>query len=126
MRLILVVSAGFLLVVGGQPTAAGLPPQTDASCQGSSCLNIYNVRVGTRCGTKDSIEADFSNESGSQYLRGYIIFTTLKGKEYSATNLVKPGQKVVGAAYTCHGLGTPTGIANTGTDPNHLDYPLRH
>ena len=126
MRLALVVSVGFLIVVGSRSAATGSPPPSNPSCQGSSCLNIYNVRIGTRCATKDSVEVDFSNESGSQYLRGYVVFNTPRGKEYSATDLVKPGQKVEGSAFTCHGVGTPTGIANTGTDPKHLNYPPKN
>lgn len=113
----------------GQPTAVSAPPTSDPNCQGSACLNIYNVRVGTRCGASNSIEADFSNDSGSQYLRGYVVFDAPNGKSYNATGLLKPGQKmegVIGPAYVCHGSGTPTGIANTGLDPDHLSYPPKN
>jgi len=113
-----------VLVASG---AIGSSPGSDPYCQGSSCLVISNVHVGTRCNSSDSIEADFSNDSGSQYLRGYVVFNTPNGKSYTATNLLKPGQKMEGGpAYVCHGSGTPTGIANTGTDPDRLKYPPKN
>jgi hypothetical protein len=116
MRMILAASVFVFLNVGF--AAAG-----DPLCQGSSCLNIYNVRVGTRCNTPDSIEADYANDSGSQFLRGYVIFDTPKGKVYVSTDILKPGQKKIGVAFVCHGTGTPTGIANTGSDKDTLKYP---
>src|ERR1700722_3050952 len=122
MRLPLIALMGFFAPFG-RPIAIDLAFRADATCQGSACLNIYNVRVGTRCNTSDSIEADFSNDSNSLYLRGYVVFNTPKGKFYVTTNLMKPGQKISGPAYVCHGSGTPIGIANTGSDPNHLPYP---
>lgn len=112
-----------------QLTAVSAPAPGDPNCQGSACLNIYNVRFGTRCGTSDSIEAAYSNDSRSQYLRGYVVFNTPNGKSYNATGLMKPGQKMEGnpePAFVCHGSGTPTGIANTGPDPDHTNYPTRN
>lgn len=129
MRRMLLALAGFVLVFPSSMTADGPLSTSDPYCQGSSCLNIYNVRGGTRCGSSDSVMADFSNSSGSQYLRGYVIFDTPQGKVYSPTSLLKPGQKVEGAlgpAYVCHGVGTPTGKANTGADPDQLKYPSQN
>jgi hypothetical protein len=131
MRQTILALASFFLVFafGGQTTAVGAPPASDSFCQGSSCLNIYNLRIGTRCNTSDSVQVDISNDSGSLYLRGYVVFHTPTGKVYVQTNLLKPGQKVegdLGPAYVCHGLGTPTGIANTGSDPEHLSYPPKN
>ena len=117
------IFAVLLLVVGtlfiGNDTSEAAP---QADCQGTYCLSISNVRYGTRCNSSDSVEADYSNLSGSQYLRGYLVFTTPNGKKYYATDLMKPNEKKQGA-YVCHGSGTPTPLANTGTDQNNLHYP---
>lgn len=126
MHYFLLALASFLLVFTGQPIAVSPPPTGDPNCHGDACLTIYDVSYGTRCGTHDSVAADISNDSGSQYLRGYVIFDTPQGKMYSETNLMKPGQKRVGEQYVCHGSGTPTGIANTGPDPDHVNYPQRN
>lgn len=126
MRLILLVLATLAVFSVTEIRSAGSTGLGDPNCQGSACLTIYNVRSGTRCGTSDSIEADISNDSGSQYLRGYVVFDTPHGKMYSQTNLMKPGQKRVGEQYVCHGSGTPTGTANTGPDPDHVNYPPKN
>jgi len=90
-------------------------------------LRIYNVHVGTRCGSSDSIEADYANDSPNEYLRGYVVFDSPKGKIYSPTDILKPGEKRQGgAAYVCHGSGNPSGIANTGSDPDKLRYPPKN
>ena len=125
---IVVVLAGFFIVrvLRSQPTAAGSPPQgaANAYCSGGACLAIYNVRVGTRCGTSDSVEADYGNVSSSLYLRGYLVFRVPSGANqhteagtndaYLPTDLLKPGQEMKGVQYVCHGTGLVTGIANTG------------
>jgi len=91
-------------------------PRSDAQayCAGSECLEISNVRHGTRCGTSDSIEVDIHNGSPA-YLRGYVVFTSPAGKKtFAPTGLMPPGKWFRSVEYTCHGIGNPYGIANTG------------
>jgi hypothetical protein len=119
-----VVLLTFFLTIGGQNSGVSSPTQSGFSCQGTTCLKIYNVHVGTRCGTGDSIEVDYANDSDTEYLRGYVVFFTPTGVVYSPTDIMKPGEKREGgAAWVCHGNSVPLGLANTGSDPSQLHYP---
>ena len=128
MRFLLIAIACMWMLSGAGLSARRSVPASDATCQGSACLQIYNVRHGTRCGTRDSVEADYANESNALYLRGYVIFNTPNGKQYVPTDLMRPGEKreSPGNAYVCHGSGDPSGIADTGSDPLRLRYPPKN
>jgi len=106
------------------PTAAA------AVCHGDACLVIENVRHGHRCGNSpDSVEADYRNDSPTEYLRGYVVIDTPdRGTIYIPTGLLSPDQgKTGGPAYACHASSlSPTGIARTGSNPNALQYPPGH
>jgi hypothetical protein len=79
--------AGFLLFPGFLPGLV-YSGMAQNQCSGSACLEISNVRRGTRCGTRDSMEVDTHNLSATQSLRG--------------------------TQFTCHATGSPEAIANTG------------
>lgn len=123
------VAGSILVLTANRSTvvyAAGGNESAGPTCQGDACLHIYNVRRGTRCGTADSIEVDYANDSNALYLRGYVIFNTPQGIIYSPTDILKPGEKKEGVAWVCHGSGEPSGVANTGRDPQSLTYPPKN
>lgn len=63
-----------------------------------STYKIEHIRIGTRCGTSDSIEADIVNTS-KQTIIGDVFFA---GNRVSSTSgNLAPGSKV--NVYTCHG-----------------------
>ena len=93
----------------------------DPKCAGAACLAVSNVRHGTRCGARDSLELDVQNISTSLYLRGFVVFATPAGPFPERTGLLKHGEKV--NLYVCHASGSYSLQANTGPDEGHSPYP---
>jgi hypothetical protein len=89
-------------------------------CTGSDCLVISSVRLGTRCGSRDSVEVDILNASSSLNLRGYVVFTRPDGtRNYAPTGLLAPGQTQQGVQFDCHASSDVRGIANVGANPTY-------
>jgi hypothetical protein len=103
----------------GLSTQAGGAGQQSVPCD--SCLQITAVRVGTRCGTSNSMEVDVVNTANLP-LRGYVVFQTASGKSYEPTGLLQPGEENEGTQFVCRATGRPYAIAQIGADPN---YPPR-
>ena len=98
---------------------AASPRASAADCSGSDCLVILDIRHGTRCGNRASVEVDIRNDS-DQFLRGYVVFTLPTGrKQYSPTGLMRPGETSKGSQYVCVGTGEVGKVANTGSSPTY-------
>ncbi len=112
-------------ICAGLSTAfSAFPSVAHSYCSGSACLQITDVRRGTRCGSGASFEVDIRNASEALYLRGYVIFVlSTGGLSYQPTGLLAPGDVRKGEQYVCSGTGDIRVIANTGPTPPQ--YPPR-
>jgi hypothetical protein len=114
----IIVIAALLVMTGYNPVSAA------DGCEGADCLAVVAVRKGTRCGNSTSFEVDVRNDSKTERLRGYLIFTLPNGKSYYApTGRLDPGGR--GTTMTCESDGTGKfgKVANTGADPNYPRHP---